>query len=132
MRMLAYFLLSISAFGQTQALPTVREPTVRDAYVRAKDPRKVRLKDSLIVVVCKTEYDAWAKDQKVPPPALSLYMNGLLMKGPTAVHPAAPTDKLDDDKAMAAKNTCARSRPPMPTKMRPIKLEPQRSRLPRR
>ena len=103
MRILAYFLLSSSAFGQTQA-----PPTVRDTYVRAGNPRVVSLKDSLIVVVCKTEYEAWAKD-KTPPPALSLYMNGLLMKGPVAVHPAPPTDKLDDPQAKKVKEACRTS-----------------------
>ena len=90
MRILVYFLLSTSAFGQTLA-----PPTVRDTYVRTGNKREVRLKDSLIVVVCKAEYDAWETDQK-PPPALSLYMNGLLMKGPAAVHPAPPTDQVGD------------------------------------
>jgi hypothetical protein len=81
MQKLAYFLLLTSAFGAP--------PFVRDTYVLAGNPRVVSLKDNLIVVVCKAEYDDWQKDQKDPKkgPDLSLYMNGLLMKGPPAVTP---------------------------------------------
>jgi hypothetical protein len=89
MRKLVYFFLLTSAFGQTQP-----PPTVRDTYVLTGNPRVVSLRDHLIVVVCKTEYDAWLmgqKDQKAP--ALSLYMNGLLMKGPAAVTPVRATDE---------------------------------------
>lgn len=56
-------------------LPCNEQITVRDTYVLTGSPRVVSLKDNLIIVVCKTECDAWLRDQK--PPALSLYMNGL-------------------------------------------------------
>jgi len=86
MRKLAYFLLVTSAFGQVQ-LP----PTVRDTYVLAGNPRIVSLTDNLIVVVCKAEYDAWLNGNK--PSSVSLYMDGLLMKGAQAAVPAPATDK---------------------------------------
>jgi hypothetical protein len=86
MRKLTYFFLLTSAFGQAQG-----PPTVRDTYVLTGSPRVVSLKDDLVVVVCKTEYDTWLKDQK--PPALSLYMNGLLMKGLEAARPAPAADE---------------------------------------
>src|SRR5260370_2514628 len=94
MRKLACFFMLTSALGQAPG-----PPTVRDTYLLTGNPRVVSLKDNLIVVVCKTEYDAWLKDQK--PPALSLYMNGLLMKGLEAAKPAPATDeqvnKITDD-----------------------------------
>jgi hypothetical protein len=101
MRRLIYFLLLISAFGQAQG-----PPTVRDTYVLAGKPRVVSLKDNLIVVVCKPEYDAWLKDQK--PPALSLYMNGLLMKGPEAARPMPGTDEQVKQVRDAVKADCAK------------------------
>src|SRR5260370_4155172 len=90
MRRLAYFFLLTSACGQTQV-----PPTVRDTYVLTGNPRVVSLKDNLNVVVCKAEYDAWRKNQKSAP-ALSLYMNGMLMKGPEAVRPVSAPDKPGD------------------------------------
>jgi hypothetical protein len=101
MRRLAYFFLLTSAFGQVQG-----PPTVRDTYVLTGNPRVVSLKDNLIVVVCKTEYDAWLKDQK--PPALSLYMNGLLMKGLEAARPAPATDEQVNKITNGVKADCTK------------------------
>lgn len=84
-RFVCFFLLT-SAWGQT----TPVSPTVRDAFVRRGNPRVVSLTDYLNVVVCKSEYDAWQGDQKSVP-ALSLYMNGVLMKGPEAARPIPGT-----------------------------------------
>lgn len=103
MRRIACFFLLTSAFGHAQA-----QPTVRDTFVLAGNPRIVSLKDNLVVVVCKTEYDVWLKDQK--PPALSLYMNGLLMKGPEPVKPVPATDAqvknvTDETKAECTKQS---------------------------
>jgi hypothetical protein len=54
--------------------------------------------------VCKAEYDAWLKDQK--PPALSLYMNDLLMKGLEAAKPTPATDKQVSNITDEAKAAC--------------------------
>ena len=94
MRTLAYFFVLTTAFGQT--------PTVRDAYVQAGDPRIASLKDYLNVVVCKTEYDTWRKDPKSVP-ALSLYINGLLMKGLEAARPVPATIIANDKQTDAVK-----------------------------
>src|SRR5215472_15265118 len=89
MRNAAVFFLMTCALGQA-----LGQPTVRDTYVLAGNPRVMSLRDNLVVVVCKTDYDAWLKDQKdQKPPILSLYMDGLLMKGPEAVRPLPATDE---------------------------------------
>ena len=73
----AFFFLLIPAFGQTQE---PQPPTVRDAYVLFGNPRVVSLRDNLLVVVCKNEYDGWLKawhqtDKNLGKlPELSLYM----------------------------------------------------------
>ena len=106
MRRLAYFFLLSPAWGQ----PTLSPPTVRDAYVQAQGQgdltRTARLKDYLRVVVCKSEYDAWAQTQNTAP-ALSLYMDGRLMKGLEAAKPALamepPNDEAKDEQTRKVK-----------------------------
>ena len=109
MRNFPYFFLLTSAFGQTQPLPTVR-----DAYVQGEEPPRVaRLRHNLIVVVCKAEYDTWLKDQKAP--ALSLYMNGLLMKGPPAVAPVTAKSEQTDKLISEGKADCTKHSDPTET-----------------
>ena len=64
------------------------------------------MRDDLYVIVCKTEYDAWQKDQK-PVPALFLYMNGLRMKGPDAARPMPATDQPSDEVTTKVEADCA-------------------------
>jgi hypothetical protein len=100
MRKLGYCFLLIAAFGRAQ-----QPPTVRDTYVLTGNRRVVSLKDNLVVVVCKAEYELWLKDQK--PPALSLYLGGLLMKGLETARPSPATDeevKTTDE----VKNACTK------------------------
>jgi hypothetical protein len=87
------FLLTVSAWGQ--ATPSV--PLVRDAFVlrRGKPVRVVRLGDHLKIVVCKAEYDSWAQAQHADP-ALSLYLDGRLMKGALAAPPLLVDEGLND------------------------------------
>jgi len=101
----AFFFLLIPAFGQTQE---PQPPTVRDAYVLFGNPRVVSLRDNLLVVVCKNEYDGWLKawqqtDKNLGKlPELSLYMNGQLMNGPTALPaPVAAVDEVTKNKQNA-------------------------------
>lgn len=100
---IACSILLTSAWGQTIQTP----PTVRDAYVRTGAMRVLSLKDYLNVVVCKSEYDAWQKDQKSAQ-ALSLYINGLLMKGPEATRPIPPMDNRSDETTERVKADCAK------------------------
>jgi len=93
--------LVIRAWGQIVQAP----PTVRDAYVVTGKADVASLTDHLIVVVCKGEYDVWRKDPKSAP-VLSLYMNGLLMKGPEAVRPMPAVDNVKDPQREAVKKAC--------------------------
>jgi hypothetical protein len=92
MRGLACFFLVANTWGQTTP-----EPTVRHAYVERGSADVVSLSDHLVVVVCKSEYDVWQNDlqkKNEPVPALSLYMNGILMKGPEATRPMPLMDNV--------------------------------------
>ncbi|HME10604.1 MAG TPA: hypothetical protein VKG25_26350 [Bryobacteraceae bacterium] len=105
MRQLALFVFIGLAWGDNPA------PTARDAYVQENAQgtrvRSARLKDTLQVEVCKTDYDAFAKAQD-PPPALSLYFDGLLMKGLPAVRPQPlPEPKVDPNQTVKTDTACS-------------------------
>jgi hypothetical protein len=103
MRALAYLFVVTSGWGQIAEGP----PTVRDAYVVIGNPRVASLTDHIIVVVCKSDYDTWRNGQRSSP-VMSLYMNGLIMKGPEAVRPMPVMDRVNDSKIEEVKTTCAK------------------------
>jgi hypothetical protein len=87
-------------------------PQIRDAYV-VRDKmiaRTVRLTDTLIVIVCKSELDAWQKNL-TPKPALDLYLNGILMKHVTEIQLDSGPAVENDAQAKSAVAACAASDP---------------------
>lgn len=108
MRQLAWLLLASSMWGQTA--PSA--PMIRDAYSTRGDTltRSVRLRGNLKLTVCKDEYDAWAQAQH-PVPDLSLYVDGLLMKGTVAQKPATVKGAASDDQTSKIAPECAAASP---------------------
>ena len=76
-RFSGFLLLASSMWAQAPAPPA---PAIRDAFVQLEDKsivRSMKLNETLQVVVCKAEFDAWAKGTN---PEVLLYLDGRLMK----------------------------------------------------
>src|SRR5580658_7427712 len=95
---------------------TVNPPVIRDAYVytRGAFSRKVRLTDTLTVVVCKSEYDAWMRSQH-PTPAIALYLEGVLMKGAVMTQLEQKLGSPPDPQSEQIQKGCAVSDPGVAT-----------------
>lgn len=95
--------------GLAWAQKTPQPPIVRDAYStgwQGSPSRSARLAGNLKVVVCKAEYEAWVQAQN-PVPDLSLFLEGMLIKGTFARKPVTPSDAPSDDQTSKVKTQCA-------------------------